>query len=71
VPPCWKGRIGSKLEEDILGCYICRSQISVGLVNFGQATHFGVGVTQLDGNVTFELVLESDGLDTGDGSDGG
>ena len=28
------------------------------------STHLGVGVTELDGNVTLELVLETNGLDT-------
>ena len=60
---------GSKLGEGILGCYICKSAISIGLMQSRRATHLCVGVTQLDGNVTFELVLESNGLDTRDGSD--
>jgi hypothetical protein len=31
--------------------------------------NFGIGVSQLDGNVTFEFVLEADGLDSGNGLD--
>jgi hypothetical protein len=36
-----------------------------------RGTHLGVGVTKLDGNVTLELVLETNGLDARDGADGG
>lgn len=32
--------------------------------------YLGVGVTELDGNVTFELVLESNRLHSRDGLDG-
>jgi hypothetical protein len=34
-------------------------------------THLGVGVTKLDGNVTLELVLETNGLDARDGANSG
>lgn len=30
-------------------------------------THLGVGVSQLDGNVSLQFVLEPDGLHSGDG----
>ena len=33
------------------------------------ATDLGVGVSQLDGNVSLQFVLEPDGLHTGDGLD--
>ncbi|KAH3685913.1 hypothetical protein WICPIJ_003102 [Wickerhamomyces pijperi] len=36
-----------------------------------QLVDLGVGVTQLDGNVTFQFVFETDGLDTGYGLDDG
>jgi hypothetical protein len=32
-------------------------------------THLRVGITELDGDVSFQFVLESDGLDTRDGFD--
>jgi hypothetical protein len=34
-------------------------------------THLGVGITEFDSDVTFELVLESNGLDSRDRSDSG
>jgi len=37
----------------------------------GAFVDFGVGVTQLDGNVSFQFVLETNGLDTRNGLDDG
>ena len=37
--------------------------LGVALINFG------IGVSQLNGNVTFEFVLETNGLDSGNGLD--
>ena len=49
-----------------------RSSGSVKAPLFAQGValvNFGIGVSQLDGNVTFEFVLEADGLDSGNGLD--
>lgn len=37
--------------------------------NQQSTTYLGIGVTELDGNISFQLVLESNGLNSRDGSD--
>ena len=36
-----------------------------------ESTHLGIGVTQLDGDITLQLVFETDSLYAGDGADCG
>jgi hypothetical protein len=40
------------------------------IVGLKSLAHLGVGVTQFDSDVSLQLVLESDGLNTRDSSDG-
>lgn len=58
------------LEGDTRGFGICKSDMSFPS-HKEEIAHLGVGVTQFDGNVTFELILESNGLNSRDGSDSG
>ena len=58
---------GSFPVEDTLRFRICRSRLGQGrrpARNRGEETHLGVSITQLNRDIPYELVLESDGHDS-------
>lgn len=66
--------IGSILGVGMLRSRICRS--ACGLAGSGldlgvQRSYFRVGITKLDGNVSYKLVLEPHSHDTRNGLDNG
>lgn len=38
-------------------------------MGFRRKTYFGIGITEFDGDISFQLILESDRLNSRDGSD--
>jgi hypothetical protein len=69
--PCYWDTTCSTREVGIWGSGICRSEKGVSLFDrqVVHCTDFGVGVTEFDGDISFQLVLEPDRLHTRDGSD--
>jgi hypothetical protein len=63
--------IGNKQAAGSWGYCICRSTISLVTSPKLISAHLGVCVTKLDGDISLQLVLESNGLNTRDGSNSG
>ena len=63
--------IGSWMEGDIWDSGTCRSIYISMLAYHWDLTDLGICVTKFDGNISFQLVLESNGSDSRNGSDCG
>jgi hypothetical protein len=63
--------IGSWKEGDTWGSGTCKSiTVSIAIHRHQVMTDFGICITKFDGNISFQLILESNGGDSRDGSYG-
>ena len=61
--------IGGWKEGDIWDSDTCRSTTSAHVPIRFDTTDLGIGVTKFDGDISFQLILESNGSNSRDGSD--
>jgi len=67
--PYYWDMIGGWKEGDIWGSGTCRSTTSAHVPIRFDMTDLGICVTKFDGNISFQLILESNGGNSRDGSD--